>query len=96
VPSEINIFPAPVAFEVVPIEPFGAVVVVVLAVIAEVKKYRPAVALATTGPVVAVEVNVPLTEEPVITASAIVVPETSSGSAKATPIGLVLAMIDPF
>jgi hypothetical protein len=73
----------------------GAVVVVELAVIAVVKKYRPAVALATTASVVAVEVNVPLTVEPVITAPAIVVPETSSGSAKATPIGLVLGIFFP-
>jgi hypothetical protein len=65
----------------------------VLAVIAVLKKYKPAVALATTASVVAVEVNVPLTVEPVIVAPAIVVPATSSGSAKATPIGLVLGII---
>ncbi|MFZ9272813.1 MAG: hypothetical protein ACO24B_05320 [Ilumatobacteraceae bacterium] len=41
-----------------PIEPLGAEVVVELAVIAVVKKYNPAVALATTAVVVAVEVMV--------------------------------------
>jgi hypothetical protein len=86
--------------EVVPIEPDGAVVVVTFAVIALVRKYTPAVAFAITAPVVAVEVNVPLTVAPVevelvITAPVIVVPATSSGSEYATPTGLVLAMVVP-
>jgi hypothetical protein len=96
---------------VVPIEPLGAVVVVVLAVIAVVKKYNPAVALAITGSVVAVDVNVPdtvavvnvepvmvalATVPPLIAAPVIVVPETSSGSEYATPTGLVLAILCPF
>jgi hypothetical protein len=82
-------------------EPAGTVVTVVLAVIALVKKYSPAVAFAITAPVVAVEVNVPLTValvevEPVIVAPVIVVPATSSGSEYATPTGLVLGIIFPF
>jgi hypothetical protein len=82
-------------------EPAGTVVTVVLAVIAVVKKYNPAVAFAITAPVVAVEVNVPLTValvevEPVIVAPVIVVPATSSGSEYATPTGLVLGIIFPF
>jgi hypothetical protein len=85
---------------VVAIEPAGTVVVVTFAVIALVRKYKPAVAFAITAPVVAVEVNVPLTValvevEPVITAPVIVVPATSSGSEYATPTGLVLAMVVP-
>jgi hypothetical protein len=92
--------------DVVPIEPLGAVVVVELAVIAVVKKYNPAVALAITGPVVAVDVNVPdtvavvnvapATVPPLIAAPVIVVPETSSGSEYATPTGLVLDILCPF
>jgi hypothetical protein len=86
---------------VVPIEPTGAVVVVVLAVIALVKKYKPAVAFAIVAPVVAVDVNVPVTVafvevEPVMTAPVIVVPATSSGSEYATPTGFVFAMIVSF
>jgi hypothetical protein len=92
-------------------EPTGTEVVVVLAVIAVVKKYKPAVPFAIVAPVVAVEVNVPLTVavvkvEPVIVelaivelaiaAPVIVVPETSSGSEYATPTGLVLGMIYSF
>jgi hypothetical protein len=87
---------------VVASEPAGAVVVVTPAVIAEVRKYRPAVALATTAPVVAVDVNVPETVAvvsvapeivpPLIAAPVMVVPLTSSGSEKATPTGLVLAI----
>jgi hypothetical protein len=85
---------------VVAIEPAGTVVVVTFAVIALVRKYKPAVAFAITAPVVAVEVNVPLTVAPVevelvITAPVIVVPATSSGSEYATPTGLVLAMVVP-
>ena len=57
-PSETNSLPAPVALVVVAIEPFGALVVVELAVIAPVRKYRPAVALAIVASVVAVDVNV--------------------------------------
>jgi hypothetical protein len=95
VPSAINSLPRPVALVVVANEPTGALVVVVLAVIALVKKYRPAVALATVAPVVAVDVNVPLTVEAVIAAPVIVVPETSSGSEYATPTGLELAIIVP-
>jgi len=100
VPSAINSLPRPVALVVVANEPTGAVVVVVLAVIALVKKYRPAVAFAITGPVVAVEVNVPLTValvevEPVMVAPVMVVPATSSGSEYATPTGLELAIIVP-
>jgi hypothetical protein len=103
--TEVNNLPAPVAFVVVANEPAGAVVVVVPAVMAVVKKYKPAVPLAIVAPVVAVEVKVPLTVavvkvepvivEPVIVASVIVVPETSSGSEYATPTGLVLGIIFP-
>jgi hypothetical protein len=83
---------------VVPNEPTGAAVVVEFAVIALVKKYKPAVAFAITGPVVAVEVNVPLTVavvevEPLMVAPVIVVPATSSGSEYATPTGFEFAMI---
>jgi hypothetical protein len=90
-------WPAPVALVVVASEPAGAVVVVDPAVIAVVRKYRPAVALATTGPVVAVDVNVPETVAvvsvlPLIVAPVMVVPLTSSGSEKATPTGLVLGI----
>jgi hypothetical protein len=93
----MNSLPVPVALLVVASEPTAAVVVVVLAVIAVVRKYRPAVALATTGPVVAVEVNVPETVAvvsvlPLIVAPVMVVPATSSGSEKATPTGLVLGI----
>lgn len=106
-PSEMKILPVPVALVVVPIDPTGAVVVVELAVIAVVRKYRPAVALATTGPVVAVEVNVPETVAvvrvapvivgaervpPLIVAPVMVVPLTSSGSEKATPTGFVFGI----
>jgi len=82
---------------VVASEPAGAVVVVVPAVIAVVRKYKPAVALATTGPVVAVDVNVPDTVAvvsvlPLIVAPVMVVPLTSSGSEKATPTGLVFGI----
>jgi hypothetical protein len=87
----------PVALVVVAIEPFGAVVVVVFAVMAVVKKYNPAVALAITAPVVAVEVNVPDTVAvdsvlPLIVAPVMVVPLTSSGSEKATPTGFVFGI----
>jgi len=85
----------PVALVVVAIEPTGTVVVVTFAVIAVVKKYRPAVALATVAPVVAVEVSVPLKVDAVISAPVMVVPATSSGSEYATPTGLELAMIVP-
>jgi hypothetical protein len=103
----MKILPVPVALVVVPIDPTGAVVVVELAVIAVVRKYRPAVALATTGPVVAVEVNVPETVAvvrvapvivgaervpPLIVAPVMVVPLTSSGSEKATPTGFVFGI----
>ena len=93
----MNSLPVPVAFVVVANEPTGAVVVVELAVIADVKKYSPAVALATTAPVVAVDVNVPETVAvvsvlPLIVAPEMVVPLTSSGSEKATPTGLVLGI----
>jgi hypothetical protein len=101
----MNSLPVPVALVVVAKEPTGAVVVVVLAVIAVVKKYSPAVAFATTGPVVAVDVSVPDTVAvvsvepvmvaPLIAAPAMVVPATSSGSEYATPTGLVFAMIVP-
>ena len=84
----MNSLPVPVAFVVVANEPTGAVVVVELAVIADVRKYKPAVALATTAPVVADEVNV----LPLIVAPVMVVPLTSSGSEKATPTGLVLGI----
>jgi hypothetical protein len=77
--------------------------VVEFAVIALVKKYKPAVAFAITEPVVAVEVNVPLTVavveveplmvEPLMVAPVIVVPATSSGSEYATPTGFEFAMI---
>jgi len=53
----MNSLPVPVALVVVASEPVGALVVVEFAVIAVVKKYRPAVAFATTEPVVADEVN---------------------------------------
>jgi hypothetical protein len=92
----MNSLPVPVALVVVAREPTGAVVVVELAVIAEVRKYKPAVAFATTGPVVAVDATVPLNVEAVIVAPVIVVPETSSGSEYATPTGLVLGMSVPF
>ena len=102
----MNSLPVPVALVVVAKEPTGAVVVVELAVMAEVKKYRPAVAFATTGPVVAVDVKVPdtvavVSVEPVmvdalIAAPVMVVPATSSGSENATPTGLVFAMMCPF
>jgi len=65
VPSEINSLPVPVALVVVAKEPTGALVVVEFAVIAVVKKYRPAVALATTAVVVAVEVMVAAVIAPV-------------------------------
>jgi hypothetical protein len=93
---------------VVASEPFGAVVVVELAVIAPVRKYRPAVALAITASVVAVDVNVPETVAvvrvapvtvapamvpPLMAAPVMVVPETSSGSEKATPTDLLLAIV---
>jgi hypothetical protein len=93
VPSAINSLPVPVALVVVAIEPTGTEVVVTFAVIALVKKYRPAVAFAIVAPVVAVEVNVPLTVEAVIAAPVTVVPEVSSGSLKATPTGFVFAMM---
>ena len=96
----MNSLPVPVALVVVAKEPTGAVVVVEFAVIADVRKYKPAVAFAIVAPVVAVEVNVPLTVavvkvEPLIVAPVIVVPETSSGSEYATPTGLVFAMMIP-
>jgi hypothetical protein len=65
---------------------------------AEVRKYKPAVPFAIVAPVVAVEVNVPLTIAPVMVlpvmvAPLMVVPEVSSGSLNATPTGFVLGMI---
>jgi hypothetical protein len=102
-PSEIKILPVPVALVVVAIDPFGALVVVELAVIAPVRKYRPAVALAITASVVAVDVNVPEIVAvvraapemvpPLMVAPVMVVPETSSGSEKATPTDLLLGMV---
>jgi hypothetical protein len=72
----MNSLPVPVALVVVASDPTGAVVAVELAVIAVVRKYRPAVALETTGPEVADETYV----EDVMAAPLIVVPDVSSGS----------------
>jgi hypothetical protein len=88
----MNSLPRPVALVVVANEPTGAEVVVEFAVMADVKKYSPAVPFAIVAPVVADEVNVEL----VMTAPVIVVPDTSSGSLYATPTGLVLGMFYPF
>jgi hypothetical protein len=74
---------------VVPIEPLGAEVVVELAVIAVVRKYKPAVAFATTASVVAVDVMVGAVISPVTDTL------SNSGSEYATPTALVLAMIYP-
>jgi hypothetical protein len=68
VPSEINSLPVPVAFVVVANEPTGTLVVVLLAVIAVVKKYKPAVAFAAAAEpdvVMLVAVTAPKAEAPV-------------------------------
>jgi hypothetical protein len=79
---------------VIPSEPEGALVVVVLAVIAVLKMYTPALVFAATSfPVVwIVEAMTP----PFATTAPDTVTLSSSGSAYATPIGLLFAMILSF
>ena len=88
----MNSLPVPVALVVVAKEPTGAVVVVELAVMAVVRKYRLAVAL----PAAAVPVVVTLVAD---TAARVEVPvtvnESNCGSAYATPTALVLGMMCP-
>jgi hypothetical protein len=79
VPSEMNSLPRPVAFVVVANEPTGAEVVVELAVIAEVKKYRPAVPLETAAPFVAVLDTAPdVVTVVAVTAANVEVPVTTT------------------
>jgi hypothetical protein len=79
-------------------EPAGAVVVVVPAVIAVVKKYKPATALAAA----AVPLEVMLGEEMLVavTVSRVEAPVTvklsNEGSAKATPTAFVFGIIFSF
>jgi hypothetical protein len=92
-PSEINSLPAPVALLVVPIDPLGAVVVVVFAVMAVLKKYTPATALDAAASPLDTKldaVTAPSADAPVT------VRLSSWGSAYATPIGLLFAMIMSF
>jgi hypothetical protein len=86
----MNNLPVPVAFVVVAKEPTGAVVVVLFAVIAVVRKYRPAVALAAAAePEVVMLVAV--------TAAKVDAPVTvrlwNEGSAYATPVAIELGMM---
>jgi len=96
--TDVNSLPAPVTLVVVPNDPAGAVVVVVPAVIAVVKKYMPATALDAA----AVPLDVMLGEEMLVavTAASVDAPVTdrlsNSGSEYATPIDLLLGMIFPF
>ena len=83
----MNSLPVPVALVVVASEPFGAVVVVVLAVIAVVRKYSAATAL----PAAAVPV--------VVTDAAVIDPDTvtlsKAGSEYATPEAFVFGIVIP-
>ena len=107
VPSETNNLPVPVALEVVAIDPTGAVVVVLFAVIAVVKKYKPATALATaavpddvklapvTAPVAATvaEVIAPVAAIEAEVTAPDTVTLSNEGSAYATPVALVFGII---
>ena len=80
-PSEINNFPAPVAFDVVPIEPFGAVVTVELAVMAVDKKYKPATPLETAAlpvDVKDVDTTPAILETPAVIVPAVRLPVTTA------------------
>jgi hypothetical protein len=79
----MNSLPVPVALEVVASEPTAAVVVVELAVIAVVKKYRPAPLV----PVRLVVETAPRVDAPVT------VRLWNEGSAYATPVAIELAMM---
>ena len=83
----MNSLPVPVALVVVASEPFGAVVVVVLAVIAVVRKYSAATAL----PAAAVP--------EVVTDAAVIGPDTvtlsKAGSENATPVAFVFGIVIP-